>query len=465
MEPYNNLDLIKKNDNGNEYKKYLKSTIKTKSRNKNNYELNFDLINLLENLRKIRNKNYDKPIDSLLIFAITYKIFYDLGICEYASVYKRRNIIYICKEKMTNQIWIEEDKNNDTKINNYLYDEINIKYETENKIAIKTEEYYENISFMMKDVYSLLFNYKKNKTKNFKFESKRCDSFLFNEINQKEYINKIHINSDSKEFKNAFKLKTNHEDLENLNELITDINNNLFNLLCDLINENNSNYLIKSANYFLMFTIIYKILYDIGIPGYIYIYPFQGKIQICKEIINNKIGILEDENNKIKLKNFIRKQDINFKESKKAEIEMSNHLMNIESDVKTIFNLLELYKPENQKFVKMFCDTIIFDHFQSEEKSFQISDKIKRKIEKKKIINSNYKLNENCDNDEIQTKKNKKRESFLRKIEMFENKVYETKKNNIEKIDKNLKYKFRSFTKEKVKILDKNCISKLEKDE
>ena len=64
MEPYNNLDLIKKKDNGNEYKKYLKSTIKTKSRNKNNYELNFDLINLLENLRKIRNKNYDKPIDS-----------------------------------------------------------------------------------------------------------------------------------------------------------------------------------------------------------------------------------------------------------------------------------------------------------------------------------------------------------------------------------------------------------------
>ena len=39
------------------------------------------------------------------------------------------------------------------------------------------------------------------------------------------------------------KLKTNHEDLENLNELITDINNVLFNLLCDLINENNSNYL------------------------------------------------------------------------------------------------------------------------------------------------------------------------------------------------------------------------------
>ena len=48
---------------------------------------------------------------------------------------------------------------------------------------------------------------------------------------------------------------------------------------------------------------------------------------------------------------------------------------------------------------------------------------------------------------------------------MFENKVYETKKNNMEKIDKNLKYKFRSFTKEKIKISDKNCISKIEKDE
>ena len=61
---------------------------------------------------------------------------------------------------MTNQIWIEEDKNNDTKINDYLYEEINIKYETENKIAIKTEEYYEDISFMLKDAYTLLFNYK-----------------------------------------------------------------------------------------------------------------------------------------------------------------------------------------------------------------------------------------------------------------------------------------------------------------
>ena len=248
-------------------------------------------------------------------------------------------------------------------------------------------------------------------------------------------------------------------------DLITDTNNNLFNLLCDLINENNSNYLIKSANCFLMFAIIYKILYDIGIPGYIYIYPFQGKIQICKEIINNKIGILEDENNKIKLKNFIRKQNINFKESEKVEIEMSNHFMNIKSDVKTIFNFLELYKPENQKFVKMFCDSIIFDHFQSEEKSFQFSDKIKRKIEKRKILYNNYKIDENCDYGETQTKKNKKRESFLRKIEMFENKVYETKKNNIENIDKNLKYKFRSFTKEKAKISNKNCISKLEKDE
>ena len=103
-----------------------------------------------------------------------------------------------------------------------------------------------------------------------------------------------------------------------------------------------------------MFTIIYKILYDIGIPGYIYIYPFKCKIQIYKEIINNKIGILEDENNKIKLKNFIRKQNINFKESKKAQIEMSNHFMNIKSDVEIIFNLLELYKPKSQKFVKMF---------------------------------------------------------------------------------------------------------------
>ena len=46
MEPYKNLDLVNKvNDNNDENIEYLKSTIRTKNINKNNSELNLDLIN------------------------------------------------------------------------------------------------------------------------------------------------------------------------------------------------------------------------------------------------------------------------------------------------------------------------------------------------------------------------------------------------------------------------------------
>ena len=95
------------------------------------------------------------------------------------------------------------------------------------------------------------------------------------------------------------------------------INDNLFNLLCNLIEQNNHKYDRKDVNSFLIFAIVYKILNDLEIPEYIFIYYLKGRIQICEEIINKKIGILEDKKNKIKLLNFLRKQDIVFNETKK----------------------------------------------------------------------------------------------------------------------------------------------------
>ena len=73
---------------------YTKSKIKEKYSNKLISELNQHLIDLLANLEKMKEINYNQ-IDSLLVFAITLKIFYDLGMYEYISIYKNKKIIYI----------------------------------------------------------------------------------------------------------------------------------------------------------------------------------------------------------------------------------------------------------------------------------------------------------------------------------------------------------------------------------
>ena len=153
-----------------------------------------------------------------------------------------------------------------------------------------------------------------------------------------------------------------------------------------------------------------------NILGYIYTHAFQSRIQICREISKIKLGILEDKNNKIKLSEFIRKQNINFNESEKIEIETSKHFNIIKSVIENIFNLFNLIKPKKQKLVKMYCDSITFC-------SQNIKYFLKRKNEiqnfKYQLNIDNIKINEKINNDD-QIYKNKKIESFLRKIDMFE---------------------------------------------
>ena len=411
---------------------YTKSKIKEKYSNKLISELNQHLIDLLANLEKMKEINYNQ-IDSLLVFAITLKIFYDLGMYEYISIYKNKKIIYIYNEKKTNQIIIEENKNNNIKL---VQDQNkpNIK-EFKNKICIKTEEYIDHILLMLNDIYSLFFNYKNNKINNSRFEVKFCHVYSLNVFYNKNFSHEVssEINSDESK-KNIFVEEANSRpelkfssNFNILDKLTIDINKNLFDLLADLITENNYNKERKNINYFLIFVIIYKILYNMDILGYIYIYIFQSRIQICREISKNKLGILEDKNNKIKLSEFIREQNINFNESEKIEIETSKHFNIIKSVIENIFNLFNLIKPKKQKLVKMFCDSITFS-----------SQNIKYFLKRKKEINQNFKyqlnnnnnikINEKINYDE-QTYKNKKRESFLRKIDIFEKRVYDSEKN------------------------------------
>ena len=287
---------------------------------------------------------------------------------------------------------------------------------------------------MLNDIYSLFFNYKNNKINNSRFEVKFCHVYSLNVFYNKNFSHEVssEINSDESK-KNIFVEEANSRpelkfssNFNILDKLTIDINKNLFDLLADLITENNYNKERKNINYFLIFVIIYKILYNMDILGYIYIYIFQSRIQICREISKNKLGILEDKNNKIKLSEFIREQNINFNESEKIEIETSKHFNIIKSVIENIFNLFNLIKPKKQKLVKMFCDSITFS-------SQNIKYFLKRKKEinqnfKYQLNNNNIKINEKINYDE-QTYKNKKRESFLRKIDIFEKRVYDSEKN------------------------------------
>ena len=84
-----------------------------KHSSKINTKINLNIMNLLKHIEKIINKskeNYINPVDSFLIFAIKYKIFYDLGIAGYIFIYRCKNKINICEKKETHELFIEEEK-------------------------------------------------------------------------------------------------------------------------------------------------------------------------------------------------------------------------------------------------------------------------------------------------------------------------------------------------------------------
>ena len=239
---------------------HIKLAMKGNYLNKSISELNQHLMDLLVNLEKMRKINYN-PIDSLLVFAITFKIFSDLGMHEYIYTYKNKNIIYISNQNK-NQIMIEENKNNHTKL---FQDpnKPNIK-EFENKICIKTEEYIDHILLMLNDIYSLFFNYKNNKINNSKFEINFCHAYTLNGFSSKNYSQEVssEINSDeSKKYINQINSFPELFFSSNFNisdKLTIDINNNLFDLLADLIIENNYNKEKKKLIVFLFLLLFIK---------------------------------------------------------------------------------------------------------------------------------------------------------------------------------------------------------------
>ena len=85
-----------------------------KHSSKINAKINMNLANLLKHIKDENTdnskENYKNPIDSFLIFAITYKIFYDLVIAEYIFIYRCKNEIYICEKKNRHEFILEEKK-------------------------------------------------------------------------------------------------------------------------------------------------------------------------------------------------------------------------------------------------------------------------------------------------------------------------------------------------------------------
>jgi len=391
------------------------------------YNLNNNLYNLLSNLL---HENYKyKYIDSFLIFSIIYKIAFDLGISQYVSIYNCKNIIKICK--VYNKIWIQDDKINELICKDKIQEQNMEK--TITTITVNSEEHLEKIKFVFNHLF-IKFNPKINKNRIQILDKKLCDSFLINGLKSDdknsilEIENKYFVNLNTKKSAND----NSEQKLKTFDKMNFEINDNLFELLCNLIEQNNYDYERKDVNSFLIFAIIYKFLDDLGIPEYISIYYFKGRIQICKEIINKKIGILEDKKNKIKLSNFLRKQDIAFNDTKKVEINTEYHFDNV---IYTINNITYAFKIdpifENPKFVKMFCDSFKLNNFADDENALIIKSKKNYEI-------NNYK--------KIKTNENK-REIFLKTVKFFEDEINKNKNSN----NKLNLYRKRTYSKKKIK--------------
>ena len=202
------------------------------------------------------------------------------------------------------------------------------------------------------------------------------------------------------------------------------INNYLFNLLADLIEQNNLNYTHKYANSFLIFAIINKILYNLGISGYIQIFTSENIIQIHKEKKNNRIGILEAKNNIIKLKKYIRTQNIKFDNIEKTiEIKPINHSLNIYIMLEILFEKLNL----TIKFTKLFFPECIYSFstnhlINSNLSNFIFEEEIKQDFDYYIFISNDYYFNENFNYGKVSSYKDKNNKKFFNIIEKKKNK-------------------------------------------
>ena len=529
------------------------SIVEKKHLSKINANLNMNMINLLKHIKSknsvncvgFLDGNYEDPIDSFLIFAIIYKIFYDWGISEYIRIYRSKNIINIYEEKQTHKFTIQENKINSVKINDYLKkldeDEIlNIIHKNdedyEKQILIDTNCHLKNLYNTLNNLINI-FNIKikspkKHQTENttetkyklicnLKLEEPCCFmfyNFLNNEkiyflengsnfflsITKNEIDNQI-FDVDNVKFKKScccmsYNFSNNERFLfhakesgfflsirkngnsnqinmdtksclinEDNNKLKKKINSELFNLLRCLIEQNNSNYEHKKINSFLIFVIIYKFFNDLKIPEYIRIYNFKGIIQIYKEKITNKIGILEDKNNKLKLFHFIGKQDINFEKCDgKIEIDTQNHFSNVKSIIIDVFNIIGFHyiKDKNSKFIKMFCDSFFLNSHILDNKNykncFEITKKINQNFEFQNYINNNEQtLDEKFNFGKFESHKNNNRQKFLDKIKIFENRL----KDNPEYYEENMENFEKSIERKPEKCKNRNLKKKLKKKE
>ena len=489
-------------ENPKEYfeKGVINSALKNKSLNISKKKLNENLFNLLCDITKLNN--FDKPnekklenkeIDSFLIFSITNKLINEMGINKQFMIsFRFPSELYFCKEKSSKKIGIKESENNSRKLKEYINDqnENNSKFLIEKEVKICTKSHTKNIRTIFNRLYTI-FNLEKIKIKNDKelriqFEEKKNKL----EIRSKENIKKLKINSFwinylkenniklKNDIKNEKSLKKNKNEnldkyLENketeLSKLEKNINNNLFNSLNELISQCNLQYNM-SINYFLIFSIILKILYDLKIPDYIRIFAYNSKIRIYKEKNTNKFGILDDKNNEIKMMNFVRKQDINFENSNYIDVNifpdsLQNKICSLKDKFFYFINLLGFKFTLGKTKIIAFYDSFELKDNKYNETNFLIEDQTIKNFEYIKYMNNNNLIDEHNNFGQKLTHKNENREKFLKKIYKFENSLPE----DIEKIEINTeKFIEEHINKKSEKSKNrnkKNKIKKQEKDE
>ena len=111
-------DLIKSNI------KIIKDTIKEKSLGALKSKISMNLLSYL--ITQNQDINYYQDVNHFLVMAILNKIFYYLSIGDFIRIFQAKNEIQLYKEKTTNRILIDENKNNNVQLGIYMDEVKNI---------------------------------------------------------------------------------------------------------------------------------------------------------------------------------------------------------------------------------------------------------------------------------------------------------------------------------------------------
>ena len=211
------------------------------------------------------------------------------------------------------------------------------------------------------------------------------------------------------------------------------------------------------------------------IPDYIRIFNYPkkntAKIRVYKEKNTNKIGILDYEKNVIKIKNFARKQDIDFKQSEYINVEII-YKDSLKSRILYFIKLLTLHFSKMKKInIPFFCDSFILNNNGYNEEDYiipnEISENSKNYFKYFQYMNGDDSINEKYNYGEKPTHKNKSIGNFLKKINEFQESLpsdSEEMENKVENfVEENINKKSEKSKNRNKKNKNKKKIKKINK--